>query len=116
VRTIVETASYLADADYAGMSDEDRTHVATFLAIHPDAGDVIKGSNGARKVRIARKGGGKSGGYRVITTYVAGTTVYLLAAYAKSDRATLKTAEVNELAKLISEIEKAHKPGRDVKR
>lgn len=30
-----------------------------------DKGDLIKGAGGIRKLRVARTGGGKSGGYRV---------------------------------------------------
>ena len=38
----------------------------TFLANHPDAGDVIPGSGGVRKIRWARAGMGKRGGVRII--------------------------------------------------
>jgi hypothetical protein len=32
----------------------------------PEAGDVIVGTGGLRKLRVAKSGQGKSGGYRVI--------------------------------------------------
>nr|GEU28333.1 hypothetical protein [Tanacetum cinerariifolium] len=37
-----------------------------FIASNPDAGDVVPGSGGVRKVRWRRQGSGKSGGVRVI--------------------------------------------------
>jgi hypothetical protein len=37
-----------------------------WLALNPEAGDVIKGSGGCRKVRWSRPGSGKRGGVRVI--------------------------------------------------
>jgi hypothetical protein len=40
--------------------------LASFIAEHPAAGDVVPGSGGIRKVRWSRAGSGKSGGVRVI--------------------------------------------------
>ncbi len=39
------------------------------MANHPEAGDEISGTGGARKIRVAGRGKGKSGGYSVITFY-----------------------------------------------
>lgn len=36
------------------------------LAMHPDAGDLIEGAGGIRKIRVASSGRGKRGGSRVI--------------------------------------------------
>lgn len=56
-----------------------------FLSIpHRNAGAVIRGTAGARKLRVALRGGGKSGGARVIYVHVAERAkVYLLLAYGK---------------------------------
>ena len=55
----------------------------------------------ARKVRFARRGKGKSGGYRVITFYSGGDLpVFLLTVFAKGERADLAKAERNALAQL----------------
>ena len=43
--------------------------VAVYLIDHPDAGDVIPGAGGARKLRWAAKGKGKRGGARIIYLY-----------------------------------------------
>jgi hypothetical protein len=40
---------------------------AVYLIDHPDAGGVIPGAGGARKLRWAAEGKGKRGGARVIT-------------------------------------------------
>lgn len=55
------------------------------MASSPDAGDVVKGSGGVRKVRWKRKGAGKSGGVRVMyfTRRQCGE-IWLLLIYAKS--------------------------------
>ena len=49
---------YLADEDYHRLQLE--------LLRNPEAGSVIRGSGGVRKIRWAATGRGKSGGYRVI--------------------------------------------------
>jgi hypothetical protein len=105
VHTVAETYAYLADAKDAGMDEDDRKRVVDFLAVNPDAGHLIKNSGGVRKVRIAKEGGGKSGGYRVLTGYVGPEApVYLLAAYAKNDRDNISAAERNALAEVMELI------------
>jgi hypothetical protein len=44
--------------------------VAAYLIEHPNAGDVIPGVGGVRKLRWAAKGRGKRGGARIIYVYV----------------------------------------------
>jgi hypothetical protein len=62
---------------------------------------VRQGTGGARKVRFAGRGKGKSGGYRVITFYSGGDLpVFLLTVFAKGERANLSKAERNALAQL----------------
>jgi hypothetical protein len=51
-------ALYLDDDDYAELQQ--------FMMRNPEAGDVVRGSGGVRKLRWRRKGGGKRGGLRVI--------------------------------------------------
>ena len=47
-------------------TEEERGAFCAWLSAHPEAGDVIPGSGGCRKVRWSRPGKGKSGGVRVI--------------------------------------------------
>jgi len=76
VQTVVETPAFLSDARSLGLPEAERLAIVTWIAANPPAGDVIEGSGGARKVRFAGKGKGKSGGYRVIT-FFTGRTTYL---------------------------------------
>lgn len=48
------------------LSDEEYTQLQAYLAENPEAGTVIRGSGGVRKVRWSMKGRGKRGGLRVI--------------------------------------------------
>jgi hypothetical protein len=60
------------------------------LSDHPNAGDVIPGASGVRKLRWGAKGKGKRGGARIIYLYVVlAARIYLLRCYAKSVRTDL---------------------------
>ena len=75
--------------------------MAVYLIDHPDAGNVIPGAGGARKLRWAAKGKGKRGGARVIYLYVViAARIYLLRCYAKSVRTDLTADEKRELQKI----------------
>ena len=49
-------------------SEEERGEFAAFIANTPEAGAVVPGSGGCRKIRWSRDGAGKRGGVRVIYT------------------------------------------------
>ena len=72
-------------------TEEQRGAFSSFIAAHPNAGDVVPESGGIRKVRWSRAGSGKSGGVRVIyfTRNAEGEVVLLtLCAKAKTDNLT----------------------------
>jgi mRNA-degrading endonuclease RelE of RelBE toxin-antitoxin system len=52
------------------LSDEEYAEFQQFLMEHPEAGDVIEGTGGLRKVRWKQGGKGKRGGVRVIYYFV----------------------------------------------
>jgi hypothetical protein len=87
---------------YDYLSEDDYTSFQQFLLEQPEAGDVVKGSGGVRKVRWARAGAGKSGGVRVCyyTRNAAGQIV-LLVIYAKSVRARISGAALKQLKELL---------------
>lgn len=95
--TVVETASFVADAK-ACLKDEERTEAINMIAANPECGDLIPGGGGIRKVRFAIGGKGKSGGVRIIYYYHnERVPTFLLAVFAKNDRANLTRAETNML-------------------
>lgn len=84
--TLIETPTFAAEADKLWSEDE-RLEFFEWLANNPEAGDVVPGSGGCRKVRWSRAGSGKRGGARVIYfTRLAAGEIWLLLAYAKSVR------------------------------
>lgn len=91
LQTVVELDSFLKRAK-AILSDEERAEIVTFLAANPQAGTPLGG--GLRKVRIARDGGGKSGGYRTLYVFGGDTMpLFLLTIYAKNEKDNLTKAE-----------------------
>lgn len=80
-------------------SEEERGEFAAFIAGEPEAGDVVPGSGGCRKIRWARAGAGKRGGVRVIyTTRLARGAVVLLVIYAKSARENIPAHVLRKIA------------------
>lgn len=82
--TVVETPTF-ARLAAAYWGDDDRTSFVNFIANSPDAGEVVPGSGGLRKVRWSRPGQGKRGGVRVIYyNRLASGEIWLLLIYGKS--------------------------------
>lgn len=110
LNVVAETPAYLASAKEEGMTEAEQRHVVDTLAAKPDAGELIVGSGGCRKVRIAGKGKGKSGGYRVVTVFGGDhMPVYLIAVLAKGSRASLSREEVQAMAVVARKLKEAHR-------
>ena len=98
LQTVVELPEFLRRAK-AIMADDERAALVDFIAANPEAGTSLGG--GLRKVRFARPGGGKSGGYR--TVYVFGGTevpIFLVTVFAKNEQDNLSKAEQADLIAL----------------
>lgn len=102
LQTVVELPEFLRKAR-AIMGDEERAALVSFLAANPEAGVSLGG--GLRKVRFARPGGGKSGGYR--TVHVFGGTampLFLVTVFAKNEKDNLSRTEQAELVSLAKAL------------
>ena len=86
------------------LNDDEYRGLQVALMLRPDQGPVIRGSGGLRKVRWARPGGGKSGGFRVIYYWAPGETAfYMLYAYSKNEQGDLTSSQVKRLGDLVRE-------------
>lgn len=102
--TVVETPAYLVDAERL-FSSEERSAIIDRIAADPTCGVVIPGSGGVRKVRFGFGARGKSGGARIIYFFSGESLpVFVLAAFAKNEKANLSMAERNALAKLVANM------------
>jgi hypothetical protein len=73
--------------------------------VSPDAGDLISGGSGLRKLRWSAQGRGKRGGARVIYYWnVPGEQIYLIYGYVKSERDDLTPPQVKALAALMKDL------------
>ena len=82
--TIVETSRFVRMAD-TYWNDADRVEFIDFIVASPDAGMVIPGSGGLRRIRWGQSGRGKRGGVRVIYyNRLAKGEIWLLAVYDKT--------------------------------
>lgn len=105
MHAVALTHAFERAADDAGMTEDEINNLITFLAENPTAGDEIIGTGGCRKVRVAGRGKGKSGGYRVVT-FFTGTKlpVFLLTVFSKGESDSLSKGECNGLKKLTAAI------------
>ena len=99
--TVVEAQPFLSQVD-AYLSDAERHRLIDFVAHHPEAGDLIRGTGGLRKLRWAMKGGGKRGGLRLIYYfYNPEWPVFLLTIYRKTEQQDLTSEQRLRLRRLL---------------
>ena len=96
MRTVAETPVFIRYAAEVWSTTE-REAFINWIAANPEAGKLIRGSGGCRKVRWSSEGQGKQGGARVIYFLAESGTVWLLIAYKKAKFDTLPTAFLVEL-------------------
>lgn len=85
---------YLTDGAYRALQ--------TYLIHHPDAGEVIQGTSGCRKLRWGAEGRGKRGGVRIIYYYRrANGQIWMLTIYAKNESESIPTKELRALREMI---------------
>jgi mRNA-degrading endonuclease RelE of RelBE toxin-antitoxin system len=80
------------------LPEQDYFQLQDLLIDRPDAGDVIPGSKGLRKIRVASGGKGKRGGSRVIYYwYVDPEKIQFCRIYEKASQADLSRAEILQI-------------------
>ncbi len=99
----IETPTFYADRE-DHLPDNDFAEFQQLLADRPDAGRLIPGGHGLRKVRVALQGRGKRGGARVIYYWrLAESQILLVAIFAKNVKVDLSKAQLKALAKAYTE-------------
>ena len=89
--------TYLTDDEYLGLQ--------SFLLKYPEAGKIVRGSGGVRKLRWAISGKGKSGGIRVIYYWKQrDNEIWLLTVYGKSERETIPGHILKKIAEEIRNV------------
>lgn len=105
LQTVAETPQFLRDTDALGLTDHERKSIVDSVASDARQGVEIRGSGGVRKFRVAGRGKGKSGGYRVIAAYFGpDIPVYLLSVLSKGERANYTDQEIAGFKSLTAAI------------
>lgn len=85
-------------------TDDELKELQHTLIAKPDKGDLIQGTGGLRKIRMALGNQGKSGGARIIYFLATAEKVYLILAYPKSVKDSLTPAEKAALKTLTHQL------------
>ena len=97
--TIHETPTFVDEAAKLWSTDE-RLEFFSWIASEPEAGSIIAGSGGCRKVRWSRSGMGKQGGVRVIYfAHLEAGELCMLLIYPKSARDSIPGHILKEIRK-----------------
>lgn len=107
--TVIETSQFIKKAKQI-MTQKEKDDLIDMVARNPIAGEVIPKTGGVRKMRLARKGQGKSGSFRTIYYYYDNKNpVFLFTVFGKNEKANLTDAEKNALYKIVQQIKKEMK-------
>ena len=103
-----KTKAFARFADREGMED-----AALREAVRRAGKGLIDAdlSGGVIKQRIARKGGGRSGGFRLIVLFRRGELAFFVYGFAKSDRENLRRDELKALRTLADAMLKLDEVG-----
>lgn len=85
------------------LPDDEYRALQGALMLRPDAGDLIRGSGGLRKIRWNLPGQGKRGGLRVIYYWETPAVIYMLLPYGKTEQADLTPDQLKILSTLVKE-------------
>ena len=108
MQAVIEADSYLRDAKDAGMTEDERNAAVDLVAADPESGDVMQGTGGVRKARLAGRGKGKSGGYRIVWYFGGGDIpVFLITVFGKGEKANLTQGERNALRALSTTLKES---------
>lgn len=91
------------------LADEEYREFQSDLAANPEAGNVIPGLGGLRKIRLALPGRGKRGGARVLyLLFLKAQTVFLLYVFTKGEFADLPPDKRRVIRRLVEEIKREY--------
>lgn len=99
----IETSTFTRQIQAMATDDELKELQRTLIA-QPDKGDMIQGTGGLRKIRMALGHQGKQGGARIIYFLATANTIYLILAYPKSVKDSLTPAEKAALKTLTHQL------------
>lgn len=107
-RTFVQLKSFADEVDEAGISGLLES-VEREILKNPESGDVVQGTGGVRKLRVADKGRGKGkrGGFRVLYLDLPRVfKTYLLVLYGKGTKDDISAEERSQIALVAAQLKR----------
>lgn len=86
------------------LSEESYRKLQSTLMLRPEAGAVIRGSGGLRKIRWNLPGSGKRGSLRIIYFWNPPDTIFMLFPYRKTEQDDLTQDQLKLLRKMVKEF------------
>ena len=83
------------------ISDDSYRMLQASLMLRPDAGSLIRGSGGLRKIRWNLPGTGKRGALRIIYYWDHPDTIFMLFPYRKTEHEDLTPDQLKLLRKMV---------------
>lgn len=92
------------------MDEKSRNSFINYIAANPEAGEIMMGTGGARKIRWAGNSyAGKRGGVRVVYYYHdSSIPIFLFTVYPKNEKDNLSQADRNTLKSIIKKLVKTY--------
>lgn len=101
-KTFIEVPTFTRKWYQLGLTDDDLINLQNILLEDPQAGDVIKGTGGLRKIRISCNSHGKRGGARVLYVDIeVKDQIYFLNVYSKDEKDDITEVEKKAFKALI---------------
>lgn len=106
-RYFVELPNFWDMWSKLGLTDSDLAELETYLCSNPEAGEIIKGTGGVRKVRWRLAAKGKSGGVRTLyIDFASYEKIYLLGVYSKNEQISLSDEEKKHIKAIVTKLKK----------
>ena len=109
--TFAQPASFVAEWRRLRLTDEDLSALESQIMERPQAGAVMSGTGGLRKIRFAPPSWhrGKSGSTRVCyVVFAEAAYCYLLMIFAKNEQANLSRAQKQRAHQVIADLRARH--------
>ena len=106
--TVAEMQNYTQEADeYFEFEEHER--LKTFLALHPESGDIIADTDGVRVLRWPPKRTSKCPPARIIYYFRdLNMPLYMLALYKRGERIPLSTQQKGQIRRMVEELVAEH--------
>lgn len=108
--SFIQLSGFIRDCRRLGIDDEALQELEQQLLQRPDAGTVVAGTGGLRKIRFAPKQWkqGKSGSTRVCYAFFRmASQVYFVKVFGKNEQENLTPLEKSAIRSLLTDIERS---------